>query len=152
MENFLLAYQARELDTEVLINANRKVGAVHLGGCTVECLLKGIIVRRNGIDEWEEDKDGRKHGIKRPSHILIKGLEHVPELLRRLDQSQHLKDCLEILQNPKVDFIDMRYDGEEIDEDRYKEWKKAYHTFILWLKQQMMQLQQPKSRKRGNCK
>jgi hypothetical protein len=146
MENFLLAYQARELDTAALIDADRKVGAVHFGGCTIECLLKAIIVRRFGIDEWEEDKNGRKHGIKNPSHTLMKALETVPELTRRMASSPHVKGCVETLQNPKIDFIDMRYDGEELADDRFKEWHAAYHSLKLWLNQQMHHLRPPKSR------
>ncbi|GAB1539626.1 hypothetical protein NUACC21_22930 [Scytonema sp. NUACC21] len=40
MEDYQAAFIQRHMDTETLCNAKRKIGAMHFGGITIECLLK----------------------------------------------------------------------------------------------------------------
>lgn len=54
MEDYNGAFVARFEDTEILIQGNRAAGAMHLGGMTVECLLKHMVVTYHGVRNWGE--------------------------------------------------------------------------------------------------
>lgn len=131
MEDYERAFQERAIDTHALLNANRNVGAVHFGAITIECLLKTMIVERFSIDNWLKNNNGTVHGITNPGHELISALHTIPELRSRIPQN--LLTYFEILQTPRLNYIDMRYDGEELDENEFDNWCEAYRRVRAWL-------------------
>lgn len=148
VEDYFGAFQARALDTDILYQAGRSVGTVHFGGIAIECLIKSIIIIRHGIEEWHTEYNNQLHGIKNPGHDLIQAFRLIPELRCRLKESPQLVSCLNILLNPigNGNYINERYNGQDIPEERLKEWYNAYLSLRRWLLKNRTKL--PISKKR----
>lgn len=131
MEDYLGAFYERVLDTKVLEQAARKVATVHLGAIAIECLLKAMIVERYSIDGWKQNMNGTLHGIVNPGHDLISAIHSIPELRSRIPNS--MLGYISLLQTPKLDYIDMRYDCEDIDDEILQKWVEAYKRIRGWL-------------------
>ena len=52
MEDFRHAYLERLQDKTLLESADRRTAAMHLGGVTIECLLKAMRVEIDHIADW----------------------------------------------------------------------------------------------------
>ncbi|MFB6364145.1 hypothetical protein ACFCP7_08780 [Paenibacillus elgii] len=131
MEDYYGAFLSRVQDTSTLINGNRTVGTVHMGAIAIECLLKSIIVERYNIDGWGINQDGTMHGITNPGHELIDAIHKIPELRRRIPRN--LINYFEKLQHPKIHYIDMRYDGSDLNDKELEEWKESFMRVRAWL-------------------
>ncbi len=131
MEDYIGAFMQRAEDTDVLIKGQRKVGSVHMGAIAIECLLKAVIIERFCIDCWNKNSDGVEHGISNPGHDLVKAIQSVPELRRRIPP--YIINFINIIQTPEKDYIDMRYRGEIITEELFKDWQSAYKRLRDWI-------------------
>ncbi|WP_074109031.1 hypothetical protein [Paenibacillus helianthi] len=131
MEDYYGAFLSRALDTESLLNGNRTVGSVHMGAISIECLLKSLIVERHNITGWGSNQDGTMHGITNPGHEFIDAIHKLPELRKRIPRN--MISYFERLQQPRIHYIDMRYDGVDLDDHSIQEWKEAYIRVRAWL-------------------
>jgi hypothetical protein len=77
MEDFEAAYKARAVDTETLHQQKRRTAAMHLGGVSIECLLKAMIVNFYELTEWKTDNNNPGHTIHNPEHHLIKEIKTI---------------------------------------------------------------------------
>lgn len=131
MEDYYGAFLERSLDTDLLLNGNRTVGTVHMGAIAIECLIKSIIVERHSLDGWGINVDGTAHGITNPGHELIEGIHKIPEIRRRIPAK--MLTYFEVLQQPRIHYIDMRYNVEELSEEHIMKWNEAYKRVRYWL-------------------
>jgi hypothetical protein len=134
MEDYQAAFLERHKDTEELHKSERKIGAMHFGGITIECLLKAIIC--NTLP------GGANQNLI--THEYTELLKKHNKLKSRIDKVQQVKKWLDQVENPiGQDFIDMRYSifkPDELNEKNYKEWFHAYEQLRIWLQKQITQL------------
>ena len=136
MEDYQAAFMERHIDTETLSRV-RRVGAMHFGGVTVECLLKAIICKTlPGVTS---------QNLR--THIYAELLKKNTKLKWRVDHNPEVRKWLKQVEKPIgkdfQDFIDMRYSvlkPDDLNEQNYKEWLYAYNKLITWLHQQSTQL------------
>jgi len=144
MEDFSSAYLKRAIDTNVLIESQRRCAAQHFGGFTIECFLKSLIVEINSIDDCISNTNGVQHGIKNPGHELFTALKYIPELRHRLHQFPHMISYLNLIQQPSDHYISIRYNGAEVSQEQFNKWLEAYKSLLGWLIKQSTQLRRPK--------
>ncbi len=143
MEDYHGAFLQRFKDTEVLHTSSRKVAAMHLGGVTIECLLKSMILAalpKNVNREWKTDSNNPGHTISNPGHSLQEALKRHNRLNSRIDKFPEVRRWIERVENPNQHFINMRYVDTEPNDLEYKEWWLAYTRLVSWLKKQATQL------------
>ena len=135
MENYQAAFMERHIDTQTLYPV-RKVGAMHFGGVTIECLLKAIICKT---------LPGVTHNLI--THSYTELLKKHNKLKSRVDNNSEVRKWLKQVEKPIgkdfQDFIEMRYSGlkpNDLNEQNYKDWLYAYQSLIKWLHQQSTQL------------
>jgi hypothetical protein len=143
MEDYHAAFLQRFKDTEILHTSSRKVAAMHLGGVTVECLLKSMILAalpKNVKREWKTDFNDPGHTISNPGHSLKEALKRHNRLNSRIDKFPLVRGWIERVENPSQHFINLRYIDTEPEDLKYKEWWFAYISLVSWLKKQATQL------------
>jgi hypothetical protein len=143
MEDYQAAFLQRHQDTEVLHSSVRKVGAMHFGGCTIECLLKSMILdslHKNSRREWKTDSNDPGHTITNPGHSFQSALKSHNRLRSRIEKFPVVKKWLDTVEHPSQHFIDMRYSDDDPQDESYKEWWNAYQRLRRWLLQQRTQL------------
>ncbi|MDH6097463.1 hypothetical protein NWP21_01100 [Anabaenopsis sp. FSS-46] len=130
MEDYQAAFLDRHLDTETL-DPIRKIGAMHFGGITIECLIKAIICNTlPGVT-----------GQNLRTHSYTELLKQHNKLKSKIDNFSEVRRWLDQVENPMGQhFIDMRYCGLEPDELNYKRWLNAYQRVKSWLLKQATQL------------
>lgn len=142
--NYEAAYLKRFQDTRILHDSRRWTAAMHWEGCTIECLLKAIVLAQiPKLEErhWSTDEHPQPHGIKCPKgHDLLQSLALQQKLYRRAQKFPQVIQWLRKVQTPGQDFIDLRYEAEEASETAYKEWWDAYDRLRGWLEKQKTQL------------
>ena len=70
MEDYQAAFMERHIDTQTLYPV-RKVGSMHFGGVTIECLLKAMIfgtLPSGASREWKTKHNTPGHTITNPGH------------------------------------------------------------------------------------
>ncbi|XWU44554.1 MAG: hypothetical protein HEQ09_04410 [Dolichospermum sp. UKL202] len=143
MEDYQAAFMERHTDTETL-HPVRKVGAMHFGGVTIECLLKAMIFATlpNGASrEWKTSSNNPGHTIKNPGHKYDAALRRHNRLRSRIERFPDVMEWLNTVENPMSQhFIDLRYSGLEPDDESYELWFHAYHNLIRWLQEQIATL------------
>ncbi len=144
MEDYQGAALERHQDTETLSNSDRKLAAMHFGGCAVECLLKSIILAslpRGVSQEWKTDSNNPGHTIKNPGHSLHNALKQHNRLYSRVQKFPEVMNWLSIVESPyNQHFIEMRYSSNNPDDAEYKTWWLAYNRLRSWLHKQATQL------------
>lgn len=140
MEDFQAAFLQRTADTEILRAAARRTAAIHLGGISIECLLKAIIVSNHRLREWKTDGNNPGHHISNPGHDLQAAIRLVPRLLHRMQKFSVVLTWLEAVQNPGQHYIKVRYEGNDPTEEAFRRWSDAYHKLSAWLQKQATQL------------
>lgn len=140
MEDYQGAFLARHNDTETLDSSARKVAAMHLGGVTIECLLKWMILDslpKGAKREWKTDFNNPQHTITNPGHSFQDALKRHNKLHNRVQKFPQVMTWLNTVENPNNQhFIDMRYSSSEPDDPDYKKWLSAYKRLIDWLQKQ----------------
>lgn len=136
MDNFAAASIERALDAMALHNApkRRMIGAVHLGGLAIECILKDMIWQQHRITGWGQvsKRNGKK--IESPSHDLLNAINLVDGLRRRLDANTAMVRHVRVIQRPVMGYVSMRYQGSgAMSPEKYDEWFQAYIGFKKWL-------------------
>ncbi|MBD2134097.1 hypothetical protein H6F47_17075 [Sphaerospermopsis sp. FACHB-1094] len=130
MEDYQAAFLERHTDTETL-KPLRKIGAMHFGGITIECLLKSIICNTVSGVNTEQLR----------THSYMEILKQHNKLKYRIDNFAEARKWLDQVENPMGQhFIDLRYSGVEPDESSYKLWLYAYKSIQSWLIKQAAQL------------
>jgi hypothetical protein len=145
VEDFQTAFVERRKDVDALDEAKRRRAAMHFGGVTIECLLKYIIctsLPRNAKGEWEwkTDSNNPGHTVYNPGHNYEAALRCYNRLRFRVQQFPQVVKWLSDVENMGCHFIDMRYLGDEPDENKYKQWKDSYQRLLIWLQKQATQL------------
>lgn len=135
MEDYQIAFFQRYIDTDILLcqlcKPERRIGAMHFGGLTIECLIKAIIC--NNLS------GGMMQNLK--THSYIELLRHHNKLKSRIDNFQEARKWLYLVENPMGQhFIDIRYSGVDPSEENYKHWLHAYKSIKAWLQKQATQL------------
>mgnify|MGYP001806162773 CR=1 FL=1 len=140
MEDYQAAFLERHKDTETLDSSARKVAAMHLGGVTIECLLKWMILDslpKGAKREWKTDFNNPQHTITNPGHSFQDALKRHNKLHNRVQKFPQVMKWLNTVENPNNQhFIDMRYSSREPNDPDYKEWRLAYNRLIDWLQKQ----------------
>ena len=145
MEDYQAAFLQRHQDTEVLHASARKVAAMHFGGCTIECLLKSIILdslQGNSSREWKTKSNNPGHEVTNPGHNFQKALQKHDRLRSRIERIPDVKKWLQTVEYPNQHqhFIEMRYSDHDPQDASYKEWCQAYQSLRNWLLKQGTQL------------
>ncbi len=143
MEDYQAAFLQRHQDTEVLHDSVRKIAAMHFGGCTIECLLKSMIMDslpRNSIKEWKTDSNKPGHTITNPGHSFQGAFKSHNRLRSRIEKNPEVKKWFEIVEKPSENFIDIRYSNDEPHDELYKQWWSAYQRLRGWLIKQSTNL------------
>jgi hypothetical protein len=136
MEDFQSAFGERNQDTTVLHDSDRKIAAMHLGGVTVECLLKALILSTVPKSQrmWKNDDCDPGHTFTNPGHSFEDALKRNNALRHRVSQNSTVKNWIKIVQSPNGEhFIDMRYSSNVPHDKDYKEWWFAYSSLLKWL-------------------
>jgi hypothetical protein len=141
MENFAGAYIARKKDVLAFIERQEhSIASFHLGGVTIECQLKSLLVSYHKITEWGDlsrrDKDSMCNtAINNPNHSLKTALKHLPEFYKRakLDRQflLHLEKIIRPLGSTDVDYISLRYIANTTQSQQ--EWQKSFDYVCGWL-------------------
>lgn len=143
MDDYAAASKERALDTLALHKASpnrRTKGAVHLGGITLECILKDMIFTYHSIKNWGQRSKRTGDVIQNPSHKLETAIGLVDGVRVRLEASQEMKEHFQTVLRIGGGYIHLRYKGGSIPNARYEEWYQAYDSLKKWLIQQKMSL------------
>ena len=140
MEDYYTAFLQRTEDVTVLDKNGRRIAAVHLGGVAIECLLKHLIfasLPRNARKEWKTNKNDPGHTFTNPGHDYMEALNHLQQLRSIIVRKYPLVLVwLNDVENPAGHFIDVRYAGKELSDEKYKRWVSSYRRLVDWLAQQ----------------
>lgn len=139
MEDYSAAFLRCVLDVETLHNSRRHVAAMHFGGVAIECLLKDMILTtlpQGAKREWKTDTNNPGHTFYNPGHSFEAALRCHNKLRNRVQTSNQVLAWFNLVENPKVHFIDMRYQSLEPDEEIYRKWYKSYTSLLNWLQVQ----------------
>ncbi|NEP76770.1 MAG: hypothetical protein F6K17_31450 [Okeania sp. SIO3C4] len=140
MEDYQAAFLERYYDTEILHISGRKIGAMHFGGVTIECLLKAMIfatLPNSATKEWKTDNNNPGHTFTNPGHSYIEALKRHNKLKSRIDKFPQVRKWLDEVENPMgKHFIDIRYFTIEVNNVNYKSWFNTYQKLIGWLQKQ----------------
>lgn len=145
MEDFQAAFLQRTTDVVTLDTAGRHTAAMHFGGIAIECLLKHIICtslpkNAKGKWEWKTGTNDPGHTITNPGHDYQKALRCHHRLWDRVQRFPAVLKWLNEVENPDSHFIDIRYSGDEPDDEHYRRWLKSYQSLRGWLQKQATQL------------
>jgi hypothetical protein len=127
VDDYFKAWVARKEDTTTL--ATRYEGAMHLGGITIECLLKHMAQQYLSL----------KHPLG--GHLLGDYFYKIDPLQDRMNDD--IATWIEKVQWPistkkdEVDYIAVRYLGSQPSQADYEDWYNAYNGLQEWLKEQM---------------
>ncbi|OBQ38498.1 MAG: hypothetical protein AN487_07310 [Anabaena sp. CRKS33] len=139
MQDYQAAFMERHIDTQTLYPV-RKVGAMHFGGVTIECLLKAMIfdtLPHGASREWKTKHNNPGHTIKNPGHKYSEALRGNDRLRSRIEMFPVVMEWLDTVENPmNQHFIDLRYSGLEPDDENYQLWFNSYQNLISWLQEQ----------------
>ncbi len=136
MEDYEGAFLQRVDDVTVLDENKRRIAAIHFGGVAVECLLKHILFTSLPDDvkkEWKTQDYDPGHTLTNPGHNYQEALNRHNRLRSRLQQAPHVLAWLNDVEYPDGHFIDMRYSGNEPNDEKYRQWVKSYRSLINWL-------------------
>ena len=140
MEDYQAAFLERYYDTEKLDKSGRKIGAMHFGGVTIECLLKAMIfatLPNTATKEWKTDNNNPGHTFTNPGHSYTEALKRHNKLKSRIDKFPEVRKWLDEVENPiGQHFINMRYYAIEPNDENYKSWFNTYQKLIKWLQKQ----------------
>jgi hypothetical protein len=143
MEDYHTAFLQRATDVTVLEQNGRRIAAIHFGGVTIECLLKHIIftsLPKGARKEWKTDTCDPGHTITNPGHSYQEALNRHNRLRSRIQQFPFVLAWLNDVEHPEGHFINMRYSGNEPDDEKYKRWVQSYRSLIDWLQKQATKL------------
>src|SRR5688572_12140713 len=135
MEDYLGASIVKSADVDALlaVPTPRCIGAAHLGGITVECKLKALLLAYHGVSKWDElgvrPKDPRKgQPIGNPGHALMAALRGMPELYRKAKADTTFLGHMSVVLNPLgstgVDFIALRYASTPLGSSTMHAWRQ----------------------------
>ncbi len=103
MEDYQAAFLERHRDSETLDSSARKVAAMHLGGVTIECLLKSMIfasLPKGAKREWKTDFNNPQHTITNPGHSFQDALKRHNKLHDRVQKFPQVMKWLNTVENP----------------------------------------------------
>lgn len=141
-EDYSAVFLQRFKDVEVLHQHKRYRAAMHLGGITIECLLKALIwaslpTDASGKKFWKTETNAPGHAIENPEHNYTRAINAIQQCNRGLHN--HIRrfpkvlEWLREIEQPDIHFIAMRYEAYEPDAQLYQNWYSSYKRFIGWL-------------------
>ncbi|PWK16526.1 hypothetical protein [Tumebacillus permanentifrigoris] len=134
MDDYPLAFISRCLDTKHLYTRERKILAMHLGGISLECLLKKTCFLYHGITKWGERSVRTGVKITNPKHRLYNIVMLIGSLHTRVDANPSIMDAIEKVQEPcGKDYILWRYQGVEPLQADFDAWYTSYQELLKWL-------------------
>ena len=139
MEDYNAAFLRCARDVEVLHEQKRHIAAMHFGGVAIECLLKHMIftsLPKNAIKDWYDGSDKTKnygHTYKNPGHSYNAALGCLNTVHDGVKRFSAVESWLNIVERPDGLFIDMRYSGNEPEEEKYTRWYRSYLSLKGWL-------------------
>lgn len=139
MEDYYTAFLQRAEDVTVLDKNGRRIAAIHLGGVAIECLLKHLIFASLPDDvrkEWKTNTNDPGHTITNPGHNYEDALKRHNQLRLSIRRSPFVLAWLNTVEKPVGHFIDMRYAGNELSNEKYKRWVQSYRSLVDWLEKQ----------------
>lgn len=141
MEDYKSAFIHRCIDTKEMYRKRRTIAAMHMGGITLECLLKDALVKFHGISEWKTSSKVSGNLIRNPGHKLNLAITDIPNLELRVNSNPVTMKLFNDVQQPiGFEFIDLRYSGSEPDNEAFDEWYNSYMTLLQWLIKQLKTL------------
>jgi hypothetical protein len=160
MEDFRHAYQERLQDKTLLESADRRTAAMHLGGVTIECLLKAMRVEIDHISDWHIPGEKcptckaavrpghlQHHGIENPGHHLFIAIQRWPRLMQRITKMDRAQRdsfirWIRLLETPTCHYIDLRYTCDSPSDAEFQQWQEAFKRTHAWLQAQDNNLRQ----------
>ncbi len=139
MEDYEAAFLGRIMDVEALDKNGRRIATMHFGGIAIECLLKHMIftsLPKGAKREWKTDTNNPGHTVTNPGHNYQRALRCHHRLWDRVQRSPVALKWLNEVENPGNHFIEIRYSGNEPDDEHYRQWLKAYQSLRGWLQKQ----------------
>lgn len=144
MEEYGAASASRRNDVDVLMggDSKRTIAAAHFGGIAIECKIKALVVKYHSISNWGEVSRRKKdpklgQPISRPGHSLHASIKSMDLLYRKARADPlflfHLNRVMYPAGATSMDFIDIRYLSNEIEESVFVEWKKSFDYVVSWL-------------------
>ena len=143
MEDYHAAFLQRDADVTVLEQNGRRIAAMHFGGVTIECLLKHLIftsLPKGARKEWKTDTCDPGHTITNPGHNYQEALKRHNRLRSRIQQFPSVLAWFDDVEHPEDHFINMRYAGNEPNDEKYKQWQQSYRSLLNWLQKQATKL------------
>jgi hypothetical protein len=143
MEDYHAAFLQRAKDVTVLDQNGRRIAAIHIGGVAIECLLKHIIftsLPKGARKEWKTETCDPGHTMTNPGHSYQEALNRHNRLRSRVQQFPFVLAWLNDVENPDGHYINMRYSGNEPDDEKYKQWVQSYRSLVDWLLKQSTKL------------
>ncbi len=143
MEDYEGAFMQRVVDVDALDTAGRRTATMHFGGIAIECFLKYLIftsLPKHAKWEWKTETHDPGHTFHNPGHDYEIALRCYNRLRDRVQQFPEVRRWLNEVENPSCHFINMRYLGNEPDDEKYKRWLKAYRSLKRWLQKQATQM------------
>lgn len=141
MENYSSAASHRYSEAQILLAHSKYVAAVHMGGVSIECKLKELLIIYHRITNWS-DKSQRlkdpKYGsvINRPGHGLLECLKKMDALYSRAKTDSNFIRHMDRLRHPRgggMDFIELRYFGGELTTQEIDDWRESYRYVWGWI-------------------
>jgi len=134
MDDFVTAFFSRWADTRCLWKNGRKIASMHLGGLTIECLLKRICFSYHGITGWNQTSNITRRIIKNPRHRISNIIAITGSLQMRANADPQIMDAIKKVQEPcGRDYIIWRYQGIEPNQNDFDDWYKAYKLLLRWI-------------------
>jgi hypothetical protein len=144
MEDYAGAHHARRQDVEALLACvpARTTAAAHLGGVTIECRLKAILVDYHQLSNWNDISRRPRdplsgQSIARPGHGLLSTLRQIDAIYRKARTDRLMLIHLNRVMHPSGatvgDFIDLRYASAELEGQTLADWRNSLKYVLGWL-------------------
>ncbi|HYO51286.1 hypothetical protein [Archangium sp.] len=119
-------------DVHSLNEAGRYIGAWHLGGMALECLIKAGIVHSLGLTHWRDDT--HPTNPRNPKHILMDGIKELPTQIQLalLSDPSFITDLATVQTPPGPNFayVALRYCGQSPTDADHQKWLAAYRRVL----------------------
>jgi hypothetical protein len=87
--------------------------------------------------EWKTDASDPGHTITNPGHYYEEALKRHNKLRSSIQQYPFVLAWLNDVEKPAGHFIDIRYVGKELGDEKYKRWVKSYRSLKDWLEKKI---------------
>ncbi|MGK3976881.1 hypothetical protein WMF38_34890 [Sorangium sp. So ce118] len=132
VDDYMGAIGPRARSVRILIRNNRRTIAQHLGGMTVECIIKSAVVHASGITHWA--CTAYPASPPNPRHELQRAVSLLPTAIQTmLLSSTSFITAIEAIQRPpglKRNYPELRYTVTEPPDVDFQVWRDAYREVV----------------------